>query len=314
MTDVVVAVDVGGTVIKSAVVTKDAQVLDRLRVPTSSALGTDAVYTNIVESITTLTNQLAAADRVVAVGVVVTGIVDEVRGTAIHSENVGWHNIALRPMLEEQLGLPVGFGHDVRAGALAEGRLGAARGYDDYVFVAIGTGVSAGVIVNGEMVTGGGYAGELGHVNSGRDVACVCGGTGCVEAVASASAVARRYSELTGEDVDGAKEVAQRVRAGDPAATAVWTEAVDALATAIAWTGGIISPKAVIIGGGMASAGDLLLAPLREQVAIKLNILRAPEIFPAQLGDEAGCLGSALLAWHAYTPASADPGMGAEPK
>ena len=300
MSDVVVAVDVGGTVIKSAVVTKDAQVLARLRVPTSAALGTDVVYNNIVESVETLRTQLDEDSRVVAVGVVVTGIVDEKSGSAIHSENVGWNNIALRPMLEEQLGLPVGFGHDVRAGALAEGRLGAARGYDDYVFVAIGTGVSAGVIVAGQMVTGGGYAGEIGHINSGRDVLCACGGNGCVEAVASASAVARRYSELTGEDVDGAKEVAERVQAGDPAALAVWADAVDGLATAIAWTGGVISPQAVVVGGGMASAGELLLAPLREQLAIKLNILRAPELVQAQLGDEAGCLGSALLAWEAF--------------
>ena len=304
MSDVVVAVDVGGTVIKSAVVTKDAQVLARLRVPTSAALGTDVVYNNIVESVETLRTQLDEDSRVVAVGVVVTGIVDEKSGSAIHSENVGWNNIALRPMLEEQLGLPVGFGHDVRAGALAEGRLGAARGYDDYVFVAIGTGVSAGVIVAGQMVTGGGYAGEIGHVNSGRDVLCACGGNGCVEAVASASAVARRYSELTGEDVDGAKEVAERVQAGDPAALSVWADAVDALATAIAWTGGVISPQAVVVGGGMASAGDLLLDPLREQLAIKMNILKAPELVQAQLGDEAGCLGSALLAWDAYAAAS----------
>ena len=300
MSDVVVAVDVGGTVIKSAVVTEDAQVLARLRVPTSAALGTEVVYNNIVESIETLRDQLDEQSHVVAVGVVVTGIVDEKSGSAIHSENVGWNNIALRPMLAEQLGLPVGFGHDVRAGALAEGRLGAARGYDDYVFVAIGTGVSAGVIVAGKMVTGGGYAGEIGHVNSGRDVLCACGGNGCVEAVASASAVARRYSELTGEDVDGAKEVAERVQAGDADAMAVWADAVDGLATAIAWTGGVISPQAVVVGGGMASAGELLLAPLREQLAIKLNILRAPELVQAQLGDEAGCLGSALLAWEAF--------------
>lgn len=304
MTDVVVAVDVGGTVIKSAVVTNEAEVLNRLRVPTSAALGTDVVYNNIVESVETLRSQLGAEHTVVAVGVVVTGIVDEKSGSAIHSENVGWNNIALRPMLEAQLGLPVGFGHDVRAGALAEGRLGAARGYDDYVFVAIGTGVSAGVIVDGKMVTGGGYAGEIGHVNSGRDILCACGGSGCVEAVASASAVARRYSELTGEDVDGAKEVAERVQAGDPAALSVWADAVDALATAIAWTGGVISPQAVVVGGGMASAGDLLLDPLREQLAIKMNILKAPELVQAQLGDEAGCLGSALLAWDAYAAAS----------
>ena len=116
-----------GTVIKSAVVTKDAQVLARLRAPTSAALGTDVVYNNIVESVETPRTQL---DEGLSRRGSRRGRDGNCRREVRFGdppENVGWNNIALRPMLEEQLGLPVGFGHDVRAGALAEGRLGAAR-------------------------------------------------------------------------------------------------------------------------------------------------------------------------------------------
>lgn len=296
MSAVVVAVDVGGTVIKSAAVDADMNVLARDRRPTGAALGTETVYANIVGAVRTLESQVT---EVVGVGVAITGIVDDETGVAIHSENVGWNNMPLRDMLTKDLGLPVGVGHDVRSGTLAEGALGAGQGFSDYAFIAIGTGVSAGVVVNGRLAYGGGYAGEVGHVNAGLDEPCACGGRGCVEAVASASAVARRYSARTGIDVDGAKAVAEQVSMGDPDAVAVWNDAIDALATAIAWICGVVGSQAVIVGGGMATAGELLLGPLREKTKSNLNILRTPSILPAQLGDEAGCLGAALLAWDA---------------
>lgn len=295
--DVIIGVDVGGTVIKSAIVDSALSIGLRDRRPTAAALGTETVFGNIVAAISTLRNAADPNVRVVGVGVAITGIVDDVNGIAVHSENVGWQQSPLRSMLAEATGLPVGLGHDVRAGALAEARAGAGRGHRNQAFIAIGTGVSAGIIVNDQLVYGDGYAGEIGHVDAGFDEPCGCGGTGCVEAVASASAVARRYSRLTGVDVEGSKEVADRVVTGDGAAVTVWNEAVAALATAIAWTTGVVGCDLVVVGGGMASAGALLMDPLREQTAAKLNILRCPAIVPAQLGDEAGCLGAAMIGW-----------------
>ncbi len=295
--DVVFGVDVGGTVIKSATVDSEYSVLDRERRLTGAGLGTDVVFTNIMESIHALQSRLLGDRRLVGVGVAVTGIVDDVNGIAIHSENVGWQNMPLRSMIAQEIGLPVGLGHDVRAGTLAESRMGAGRGFSNMMFIAIGTGVSAGILVDGHLAYGDGYAGEVGHVNAGLDESCGCGGSGCVEAIASASAVARRYSRLTGIDVEGAKEVADRVVAGDPSAIRVWDEAIGALATAMAWTGGVVGCEAIVVGGGMAAAGELLLAPLREQTRRNLNILRCPEIIPAQLGDESGCLGAAMIGW-----------------
>ena len=296
----VIGVDVGGTVIKSALVNSDHQVIDRDRRPTSAVMGTEHVYRNIIESITCLRHKVAAGQDVVAVGVAITGIVDDEAGIAVFSENVGWHNMPLRQMIEDETGLPVGLGHDVRAGALAESRLGAGQGYPNQMFIAIGTGVSAGIIVNGQLAYGDGYAGEVGHVYAGFHERCLCGGTGCVEAIASAAAVARRYSKITGVDVEGSKEVAELVVQGDAAARKVWDEAIDALSTAMAWTTGVVGCEAIVVGGGMASAGDLLMEPLRERTRRKLNILRCPEIFTAKLGDEAGCLGASMFGWDKY--------------
>jgi glucokinase len=219
----VAALDVGGTTIKGAVVDRDGTVLARLRRPTPPHdHGPDEVLAAMLATIDELTGTAPRGDGVRAVGLAVTGIVDERRGMAVHSENVGWRNVPVRSLVEQATRLPVGFGHDVRAGTLAEWRLGAGRGFEDLVFVPIGTGVSAGIVVQGRLISGGGYAGEIGHVDVGHGESCTCGGRGCVEALASAAAIARRYATVSGRPVAGAREVAERMVAGDPTARRIW--------------------------------------------------------------------------------------------
>jgi glucokinase len=308
VTGCVVALDVGGTTIKGAVVDRDATVLSRLRRPTPPR---DTAPDEALAAILATVDELAAAAppgaRVRAVGLAVTGIVDERRGIAVRSENVGWRDVPVRSVVERATGLPVGFGHDVRAGALAEWRLGAGRGLEDLVFVPVGAGVSAGVIVQGRLVTGGGNAGEIGHVDVGHGERCVCGGRGCVEAVASAAAVARRYEGMTGQPVASAVEVAERMVAGDPAARQVWADATRALALALAWTTAVLAPQAIVLGGGLARSGDLLLEPVRHALAGHLGVVPPPRLLPGGLADEAGCLGAALLAWDVLGRAGAAP-------
>jgi glucokinase len=304
--DCVAALDVGGTTIKGAVVDRDGAVLARRRRPTPARDGgPEAVLAAIlaaVEELTAAAREGGGAVR--GVGLAVTGIVDERRGLAVHSENVGWRDVPVRALVERATGLPVGFGHDVRAGALAEWRLGAGRGLRDLVFVPIGTGVAAGIVVQERLVTGGGYAGELGHVDVGHGEPCGCGGRGCVEAVASAAAIARRYAAASGRPVSGAGEVAERMAAGDPAARRVWAEATAALGLALAWTAAVLAPEAILLGGGLARAGRPLFEPVGQALDRHLGTLRRPRLVPAALGDEAGVLGAALLAWE-------QPGAGA---
>jgi glucokinase len=275
-------------------------VMTRLRRPTPPHdRGPDQVLAAILATVDELTGATPASAGVRAVGLVVTGIVDERRGMAVHSENVGWRNVPVRSLVEQATRLPVGFGHDVRAGTLAEWRLGAGRGLDDLVFVPIGTGVSAGIVVQGRLVTGGGYAGEIGHVDVGHGEPCPCGGHGCVEALASAAAIARRYAARSGRPVDGAREVAERMAAGDPIARRVWDDATGALALALAWTSVVLAPQAILVGGGLARSGGLLLEPLALALGRHLGVVRRPRVLPATLQDDAGFLGAALLAWEA---------------
>lgn len=281
-------------------VDRQATVRSRLRRATPSVTADPG---EVVAAILTTVDELrAAAPRgagVRAVGVVVPGIVDERRGLAVHSENVGWRNLPVRSLVERAAGLPVGFGHDVRAGTLAEWRLGAGRGLQDLVFVPVGTGVSAGIIARGTLIGGDGYAGEIGHVDVGHGEPCACGGRGCVEAIASAAAIARRYAAASGQPVAGARDVAERLAAGDPAARRVWAEATDALGLALAWTSAVLAPQAIVLGGGLARSGGLLFEPVGQALDRHLGMVRRPRLVPAALEDEAGFLGAALLAWEA---------------
>jgi glucokinase len=295
-----VALDIGGTTIKGAVVDHDGTVMTRLRRPTPAHdNGPDHVLATTLAMIDGLAGAAPRSFDVRAVGLVVTGIVDERRGMAVHSENVGWRNVPVRSLVEQATRLPIGFGHDVRAGALAEWRLGAGRGLEDLIFVPIGTGVSAGIVVQGRLITGGGYAGEIGHVDVGHGESCVCGGRGCVEALASAAAIARRYAAVSGRPVAGAREVAGRMVAGDPSARRVWNDATEALALALAWTSVVLAPQAIILGGGLARSGSLLFEPLGLSLGRHLGVVRRPQLVPAALQDDAGLLGAALLAWEA---------------
>jgi glucokinase len=295
----VVAVDVGGTETKAALVSGTpaaAEVVAQRRRPTPRAGDGERTAKAVVDAVVELVAELAGDAPVEAAGVVVPGVVDEGRGIGVFSANLGWREFPFAGELGARLGLPVAFGHDVRAGGLAEYRLGAARGLTDVVIMPIGTGIAAALVLGGRPHAGGGRAGEIGHVDVGHGEPCGCGQRGCVEARASSAAIARRYAERAGRPVRGAVQVADAVRAGDPAALTVWQEAVDALARGLLLMATLLDPQAVVLGGGLALAGEALVAPLRERLHELATFQHRPEIRLAALGDEAGCLGAALLA------------------
>jgi glucokinase len=294
----VVAVDVGGTDMKAALVagtpTEATAVTSRRRATPRGEDGSATAHA-VVSAIVELVDELrGVVDHPIdAVGVVVPGVVDEAEGIGVFSANLGWRDFPFRLLLTERTGLPVSFGHDVRAGGLAEHRLGSARGRTDVVIMPIGTGIAAALMIGGRLHV---HGGELGHVDVGHGEPCGCGQRGCVETVASSAAIARRYSARTGKNVDRASVVADLVRAGDPDAVAVWHDAVDALAKGILIAATLLGPEAVVLGGGLALAGDLLIEPLRKRLAELIVFQRQPDLLLAALGDEAGCLGAALMA------------------
>ncbi|WP_420365776.1 ROK family protein [Curtobacterium sp. L3-7] len=288
----VLGVDVGGTGIKARLTDADGQVLAEYRVPTPKD---DPDAQRLAETVADLAVGAVPrdADRTVsldAVGVVVPGVVDERTGTSVLSVNLGWRDVPVRArvlatLLACGVDVPLAFGHDVRAGALAEVRSG---GLDEgsAVFLPIGTGLASALVVDGTVVDGGGWAGEVGQVRLAHGPHAGAR----VEEIASAGAVARR----TG--VESAHAAMLLVQQGDATAVRVWHECVEVLADVIGWTTAVAGCHTVVVGGGLARSGPLLLDPLRAAVADRLAGLRVPAVVPARHGDAAGAIGAGLLA------------------
>ena len=297
----VIACDVGGTAIKAGLVGVSGRVCHPLTVPTPMVAGDgDATATAVLDRVAGLVAELSAAAGAapVALGVVVPGLVNAAAGIARYSENLGWRDVPFARRLAGATGLPVACDHDVRAAGAAEQQLGAGRGRRDVAFVPIGTGIAAALVLDGRPYAGGGWAGEIGHIDVGSGLACACGGTGCLETVATAAAIRRRYTQRSGHPARGALDVAERLASGDRDAAAVWDEAVGALAFALAVTAAVAAPELIVIGGGLSGAGYVLLQPLRRQLDARITPpQRRPELRITALGDQAGLLGAALLAW-----------------
>ncbi len=299
--DVVAAVDIGGTRIKAALVDRSLTALLHTTEPTPRDIGQD-IAGSVRASIDRLVADVegnGSRVRLLACGVVVPGLVDESTGTGRLSLNLGWRDLPIRNAVESVTGLPTEVGHDVRAGLVAEARIGGARGVRNVLFVPVGTGIAGALMLDGRVVRADGWAGELGHlVVDPAGPPCPCGGNGCLEVISSAAAVEREYAALSGRLVD-AEAVARLASAGQPAAVAVWSRAVRALAQAIVATVTITGVELVLVGGGLAESGETLLGPLRSEISERLTLQRPPDVTRAALGDRAGCLGAACLAWDA---------------
>ncbi|MFI5978030.1 ROK family protein [Streptomyces sp. NPDC051452] len=296
----VIALDVGGTGMKAALVGDDGALLHRARRATGRERGPDAV----IEAILDFAAELHAyglehyARPAAAAGIAVPGIVDEERGTAVYAANLGWRDVPLRDLLAARLGMPVALGHDVRTGGLAEGRIGAGRGTDRFLFVPLGTGIAGAIGLDGRVEAGAhGFAGEIGHiVVRPGGTPCPCGQRGCLERYASASAVSEAWAAAGGNPEADAADCAKAVACGDPDAVRIWQVAVDALADGLVTALTLLDPRTLIIGGGLAEAGEVLFEPLRDAVRRRVTFQKLPAIVPAALGDTAGCLGAGLLA------------------
>jgi glucokinase len=286
------AVDVGGTTIKAELIDSTGAVVAAEQRPTPRGQ-------YAVEGIAEVGRVLLAQRSdvpVVGAGVVVPGLVDREAGLATYSANIGWRDLELVGSLGAEWRLPVRIANDVAAGGVAEHRLGAGVGTDDLVFVPIGTGIAASIVSGGHLLSGHrGETAEIGHLAVRPGVRCACGGDGCLEAVASAAAIARRYTGLSGNDVTGAHEVVERLST-DAVARQVWQDAVEALADALGVVSLLVGPAVVVIGGGLSRAGHALLDPLRVAMRQRTSVVHPAEVTASALGDRGGVIGAALLA------------------
>jgi glucokinase len=294
-----VGVDIGGTKIAAATVGATG-VGTRLTRPTPRT-GGEAVLRVVAELVAELENA-ADAGRVAAIGVGAPGVIDTRDGTVLSATDIlpGWAGTAVRAELERLTGLPVAVDNDVRAMARGELERGAGRGHRDAVFVSLGTGVGGALARGGRIAHGPhGTAGELAHllVPARGAIACGCGRHDHLEALASGPAIAAAYAEWAAAPGIALPEVVQRMRGGDPLAREVVTTAASLLGRALAGLLGAVDAEVVVVGGGVARIGAMLLDPLADALrAEALPPLRRTPVRAARLGTDAPLIGAALLA------------------
>ncbi len=313
---VCIGVDVGGTKILAGAVTADGQIVRTARRQTPRA-EPDAVLSLIAEVVAELAD--ASADPVDGVGLGMAGLIDAERSTVLFAPNLHWSNVPVRAPLEAATGFPVVVENDGNVAAWGEYRFGAGRGSDDLVLVTVGTGIGGGIVLGGSLLRGShGIAGEVGHVNAVPDgIPCGCGRNGCLEQYASGSALVRRARRLAGkrraeagvllalgdgtpEGVQGA-HVTEAAAAGDPIAIEAFAATGSWLGRGLADLAAVLDPDVFVVGGGVADAGDLLLASVRRTLADKVigqQARPAPPVVVAELRNEAGLVGAADLARH----------------
>ncbi|MFJ9737104.1 ROK family protein [Streptomyces sp. NPDC101166] len=312
-TDLVAALDIGGTKIAGALVDRTGTILARAQRPTPAREDGDTVMRAVEEVLADLTAS-PLWERAHAVGIGSAGPVDASAGTVSPVNVPGWRDFPLVERVRAATGnLPVELIGDGVAITAAEHWQGAARGHDDALCMVVSTGVGGGLVLNGRLHPGPtGNAGHIGHISVDLDGdPCPCGARGCVERIASGPNIARRALEngwKPGPDGDvSAAAVAAAARAGDPVAIASFERAARALAAGIAATATLVEIDIAVIGGGVGKAGDVLLTPLRRALAdyATLSFVQRLTVAPAQMGTDAGLVGAAAAALAGGTGARA---------
>lgn len=303
-----IGIDVGGTKVAGMLVSEDGTVLER-RVADSPAQDVD----EIMATIHSVAAGLREAGDAVAIGIGAAGMVDFEAGAMRWAPNLAWSEVAIRDLVAERAGLPTLVDNDANCAAWGEHRFGAGRDFAHLLCVTVGTGIGGGLILDGRLYRGAhGFAAEIGHiVVEPGGPPCGCGNQGCWEQVASGRALDRLGTEAAALHPDGAiaraaagervtgRHVTAAARAGDAIAADIFEQVGERLGEGIAGLVNVLDPQAVVVGGGVAVEGDLLLEPARKRFLETVEAAaHRPEvpILAAALGNEAGAIGAADLA------------------
>jgi glucokinase len=317
MSDLVVGVDIGGT--KTAILVTEPNGTVRARSVVPTAIGAPDRAADAIAALVTaaLAEAAATTHDVAGLGVGVPGRVDRERGRVTHAVNLDWHDLPLGPRLESRLGIPTVVENDVRAAALGLHRRRLFGQTESLAFLAIGTGIAAGVVLNGQLHRGAhGLAGEIGHVIVEPDgPRCACGNRGCLEAVAAGPAIiartkagwaARRDGRPPASsepDLAGAESVFAAHAQGDPVATDVIGSAGRAIAWGIHVLALAYDVERIVLGGGVSHVGEPFMAPIRRELdRYRSASPLTAEILPPDLvqllpaGSDAGAWGAVTIA------------------
>ncbi|MFH0812074.1 MAG: ROK family protein [Pseudomonadota bacterium] len=315
MEKLAIAVDLGGTNIRVGAIDEAGKLWGRIKQTTLVEKGKESVVYSLITAIETL-YKTCPKTQVIGIGLGVAGAVDIEKGTITQSPNFpGWENYPLKSALQARLPetIPIVLDNDANAAALGERWKGAGRGTNDLICLTLGTGIGGGIIINGKLLHGvDGMAGEVGHITvDPHGPRCSCGNYGCLEALASATAIKREAmkaaivspeSELNKRSKEDREAITPELvyhlaESGDPVSRTIYQTMGKYLGIGIASLINVFNPEMVIIGGGVSRAWNMFMPATQAEVntrAFKIPAQRA-KIVPALLGDDAGLLGAAYL-------------------
>jgi glucokinase len=314
MDEVLLAMDMGGTQLRFALLDSEFRFVARYAEATRPEQGPQQVLERIVARLKALGDQVGW-EKIQAVGVAAPGPLDPFRGVILHAPNLpGWRDVPVAEHLRQALGCPVLMGNDANLGALAEQRRGAGRGHADVVYVTVSTGIGGGVISGGRLVWGHqGLAGEVGHMTlEPHGPPCNCGNRGCLEALASGTAIGQQaqqlvragartlMADLAGGDAEHitAELVHEAADRGDAVAVDLFRQAGRYLGIGLANLMNLLNPSMIVVGGSVTKAGQLLFVPMQAAIRERAYevLWRDCPVVPAALGGDVGLIGAALWA------------------
>jgi len=308
-----IGIDLGGTHMAAGVVNEDGLIVASAETPTMPK----RPYQEVVKDMGMIVNKAiekagVALDEIKSVGIGIPGVADE-DGNVIFCTNLGWHDIPLSKELNKYINKPVYIDNDATVAGWAEYQAGVSKGTKTSVFLTLGTGVGAGIVINGKLWRGThGVASELGHTVMIADgEQCTCGKKGCMERYCSATAIIRMAKEACAKQPENAmmaacdgdtekinaKIVFDAAKAGDAVANAVFGDYIKYLTIAVNNVVSFLDPEIIVLGGGVSKAGDFLLNSLKKKLPEYLMYPTLPcaELAIASLSNDAGIIGAALL-------------------
>ncbi|MFA5144942.1 MAG: ROK family protein [Candidatus Omnitrophota bacterium] len=296
----IIAIDLGGTNLKTAVLDLKYKIIGKRVLSTRQFRNKEDLILAIARSVDMFTEggKLRKND-ILGIGLGLPGPIDEKSGIVHFFPNIpGWKEVKLKKILERKLGLPVFLDNDAKLMALAEYRLGRAQGFKNALCLTLGTGVGGGIIIGGSLYRGSdNAAGEIGHVPVNIEgPRCNCGGAACLEAYIGNNNILKEAKKIFKRNIS-LEELSALARKQNKLALGIWSKVAKHLGTALAGVVNLLNLDAIVIGGGVAGAGPVLFNKVKETLKARAMSVQARRVklFKAKLGNEAGLIGAAIM-------------------
>lgn len=293
-------IDLGATNLKIGLIDKN-KIISKSVLPTASFVTQETLISAICNGINDiLSDSKTHKKNILSVGIGLPGPIDYEKGVVRYLPNIkGWHNVGLRDILRRKTGLPIFIDNDANLMALAESRIGAAKGKRNVVGITLGTGVGGGIIIDGNLYRGSSFtAGELGHIPVNEiGPKCNCGGEACLERYIGNRYILENAKRIFGKDIT-LEKLSQLAKQGNKKAVTIWHKAAKYLGIALSGVANLLDPEVIVIGGGVSNAGAIIFDKIRQTLKERAMPYQAKtvKIVRAKLGNDAGMIGAALLA------------------